>query len=132
MKRPFGTWRLVVAALAATLMPLLVAGTEPQNVTGTWTMQVETGMGSGSPTFTLTQEGGSVSGTYEGYFGTAPVTGTVEGDAVTLSIEVSAQGQDVKVDYVGTVDGDSMTGKVVFGQWGEGTFEGTRRTQAPE
>ena len=56
----------------------------------------------------------------------SPVTGTIKGDEVTLSIEVTAQGQDVKVDYVATVDGDSMAGKVLFGSFGEATFEGTR------
>ena len=118
--------RLVTIAAVAALLPSLAAGADPQDVTGTWTMAVETAMGSGSPTFALTQEGETVTGTYEGFFGEVPVAGTVEGDGVTLSIEVSAQGQDMKIDYVGTVDGDTMTGKVVFGDFGEGTFEGTR------
>ena len=118
--------RLVTIAAVAALLPSLAAGADPQDVTGTWTMTVETEMGSGSPTFTLTQEGETVTGTYEGFFGEVPVAGTVEGDEVTLSIEVTAQGQDMKIDYVGTVDGDTMAGKVVFGEFGEGTFEGTR------
>ena len=117
---------MTLAAVVA-LLPLAATAADPQDVTGTWTMNVETAMGSGTPTFTLTQEGQDITGTYEGYFGTAPVTGSLDGDAVTLSIEVSAQGQDMTVDYVGTVDGDTMTGKVLFGSFGEGTFEGTRK-----
>lgn len=54
------------------------------------------------------------------------MAGTIEGHEVTLSIEVSAQGQDMKIDYVGTVDGDTMSGEVVFGELAKGTFEGTR------
>ena len=126
MMHTVGASRLAVLAAVAALLPLGAAGADAPDVTGTWTMTVETQMGSGSPTFTLTQEGQTVTGTYEGYFGEAPVTGAVEGNEVTLSIEVTAQGQDMKVDYVGTVDGDTMTGKVVFGGFGEGTFEGTR------
>jgi len=118
---------LVSLAAAAALLPLQAGGVDPQDVTGTWTMNVETPQGSGSPTFTLTQEGDSITGTYEGFFGEAPVTGTIKGDEVTLSIEVTAQGQDMKVDYVGTVDGDTMAGKVLFGELGEATFEGTRK-----
>jgi hypothetical protein len=132
MKRTFGSWRPATLAAAALLLPLLAAGADPQDVTGTWTMRVDTGMGSGSPTFKLTQEDETVSGTYQGYFGEAPVTGRVEGDEVTLSIEVTTQGQDMKIDYVGTVDGDTMSGKVLFGRYGEGTFEGTRGRQDPE
>lgn len=119
--------RLVILAATAAVVPLLVAGAEPQDVTGTWAMAVETAMGSGNPTFTLAQEGETVTGTYEGYFGEVPVAGTIEGDEVTLSIEVTAQGQDMTIDYVGTVDGDTMAGKVLFGDLGEGTFEGTRK-----
>jgi hypothetical protein len=120
------TFRLVTLGAVATLLPLLAVGADQPDVTGTWRMSVETAMGSGNPTFTLVQEGQEVTGTYEGYFGEVPVSVTIEGAEVILSIEVSAQGQDMKIDYVGTVDGDDMAGKVVFGSYGEGTFEGTR------
>lgn len=125
MKPTLGMSRLVTLVAVAALLPLLAAGAD-QDVTGTWSMVVESPQGSGTPTFTLTQEGETITGTYEGFFGEAPVTGTMKGDEVTLSIEVTAQGQDVKVDYVATVDGDTMAGKVVFGEFGEATFEGTR------
>jgi hypothetical protein len=117
---------VIIVAAAVALLPTVAAGADPADVTGIWTMTVETAMGSGTPTFTLTQEGGEVTGTYEGYFGEAPVTGTVEGDEVTLHLEVNAQGQDMTVDYIGTVDGDTVSGRVVFGDYGEATFEGTR------
>jgi len=125
MKQALRMSGFVALAAAATLVAIPAAGAD-QDVTGTWTMNVETPQGSGSPTFTLIQEGKDITGTYEGYFGEAPVTGTIESDEVTLSIEVTAQGQDVKVDYVGTVEGDTMSGKVVFGEFGEATFTGTR------
>jgi hypothetical protein len=121
-----GTSKLLVLAAAAAILPVVGAAADPPDVTGTWTMAVETAMGSGNPTFTLEQDGDTITGTYEGFFGRAPVAGSIEGDQVTLSIEVNAQGQDMKVDYLGTVDGDTMTGKVLFGDFGEGTFEGTR------
>jgi len=127
MKHTSEMSRLVTLAAMAAILPLLAVGAEQQDVTGTWTMIVESSYGSGSPTFTLTQEGESITGTYEGLFGEAPVTGTIKGDEVTLSIEVTAQGQDMRVDYVGTVDGDTMAGKVLFGELGEATFEGTRK-----
>jgi hypothetical protein len=113
-------------AAAATLAPFLAVAADAPDVTGTWAMTVETSMGSGNPTFQLTQTEGEVTGTYEGRFGEAPVTGTVKGNQVTLSFTVSVQGQELKTDYIGTVEGDTMTGKVVFGSYGEGTFKGTR------
>jgi hypothetical protein len=118
--------RFSIIALVIACVPLLLAAADPPNVTGTWTMTVETSVGSGSPTFTLTQKGENVTGSYKGTFGEAPVTGTVKGSQVTLSFTTSAQGQDMRIEYVGTVEGDSMSGKVVFGSFGEGTFKGTR------
>jgi hypothetical protein len=33
----------------------------------------------------------------------------------------------LKVDYIGTVEGDTMAGKVLFGGQGYATFKGTRK-----
>jgi len=113
-------------AAAASLVPVLAFAADAPDVTGTWTMTVETSVGGGSPTFTLTQKGEDITGHYRGRFGEAPVTGTIKGNQVTFSFTVSAQGQEMKTDYVGTVEDDAMAGKVVFGGFGEGTFKGTR------
>jgi hypothetical protein len=39
---------------------------------------------------------------------------------------VSAQGSDLAITYTGTVEGDSIKGKVVLGEMGEGTFTGKK------
>jgi len=127
MKNTLSLPRLATLATVIAILPLGAARAEAQDVTGTWAMTVETAWGSGNPTFTLTQDGESISGTYNGYFGEAPVSGTIEGAEVTLSLEVTAQGQDIEVQYVGTVDGDTMAGKVLFGGQGDATFKGTRK-----
>jgi hypothetical protein len=121
---------VTVFAVAATLVPWLAFAADAPDVTGTWTMTVETGAGGGSPTFKLTQKGEDVTGDYSGRFGEAPVTGTIKGNEVTLRFTVSVEGQDMKTEYIGTVEGDAMTGTVVFGSFGEGTFKGTRSRPA--
>jgi hypothetical protein len=95
-------------------------------VTGLSTMTVETSMGGGNPRFALTQRGEEITGNYEGRFGEAPVAGTIKGNQVTLTFTVSVEGQELRIEYSGTIDGDAMAGKVIFGGFGEGTFEGTR------
>jgi hypothetical protein len=40
---------------------------------------------------------------------------------------VNAQGADLQIDYVGTVDGDAMKGSVSLGDMGEGSFTGKRQ-----
>ena len=115
---------------AASLAMLALAGTAvfaaDVNVTGEWTMTVETQAGAGSPHFSLKQEGTSVTGHYKGQLGEAPVTGTVNGNEVTLKYSVNAQGADLTVTYTGTVEGDTMKGKVSLGDFGDGTFTGKR------
>jgi hypothetical protein len=97
------------------------------DVTGTWIMAVETGAGSGTPTFVLVQKGDTLSGSYKGQLGEAQVTGTVMGDDVVIEYKVDAQGQTLAVKYSGKVDGKNMSGKVSLGSFGEGTFKGTKQ-----
>jgi hypothetical protein len=97
------------------------------DVTGTWIMAVQTGAGSGSPTFVLVQKGDALSGSYKGQLGEAPVTGTVKGDEVTIEYKVEGQAGSLAVKYSGKTDGKTMSGKVSLGQLGEGTFTGTKQ-----
>jgi len=118
--------RMLVISFAAVGTVASVAFAADANVTGTWTMNVETQAGTGTPTFTLTQKGTDVTGNYKGTLGEAPVTGTVKGNDVTLKYTINAQGMELAVTYTGTVEGDSMKGKVSLGDLGEGTFTGKK------
>lgn len=95
-----------------------------ENVTGTWTMDVQTDMGSGSPTFVLKQDdNGAISGTYSGQLGESAVKGTLKGNVIHLEFDI----QGNLMQYDGTVAGDTMKGKVKLGTIAEGTFSGKRK-----
>ena len=115
---------LAVSAAAVFLTTSAIAG--DANVAGEWDMIVESPAGTGTPHFSLKQEGASISGTYKGALGEAPVTGTVKGNAVTIKFHVEAQGMEMEVSYVGTVDGAAMSGTVTLGDFGEGKFTGKK------
>jgi hypothetical protein len=132
MKDRFRLRSLAVFASAAVLAACLVVAADEPNVTGTWAMTVESSFGTGSPTFTLSQKGEDITGTYKGQLGEAPVTGTLKGNAIAMSFTITVQGRELRLDYVGTVDGDTMTGKVKFGEFGEGKFKGTRKRPTQE
>jgi hypothetical protein len=117
--------RLFIMMLASTAL-VATALAADANVAGEWDFQVETQAGTGTPHFSLKQDGSNVSGTYKGQLGEAPVTGTVKGNELTINFKVSPQGQDLAVTYVGTVDGDTIKGKVTLGELGEGTFSGKK------
>jgi hypothetical protein len=96
------------------------------NVTGQWDATVETGQGSGNPSFMLKQEGEKLTGRYKGLLGESDLTGTVKGSQIEFSFKVSGQVEGT-VTYSGTTDGKTMKGKVNLAGLGEGTFTGTKK-----
>jgi hypothetical protein len=112
---------VVVLSIAATC----IAG--QSDVSGTWKVTVESQAGTGNPTVVLKQDGEQLTGTYKGQLGEAPLKGTIKGNDISFGFKVNVQGQDLQVDYVGTVEGGkTMKGKVKLGDLGEGTFTGTK------
>ena len=117
--------RLFITMLASTAVVAAVLAADA-NVAGEWDFQVETQAGTGTPHFSLKQDGSNVTGNYKGQLGEAPVTGTVKGNELTMTFKVSPQGSELAVTYVGTVEGDTIKGKVTLGELGEGTFSGKK------
>ena len=113
----------LVAAFAA------VTAAQAVNVTGTWTFNVETGGGSGSPTVTFKQDGEKLTGHYSSQtLGEADFTGTLKGNAIQFTFNANAQGQQIDVVYAGTVDGGTMKGTVnMAGGQLSGTFTGKKQ-----
>jgi hypothetical protein len=96
------------------------------DVTGTWSFEVETGQGSGNPTFTFKQEGEKLTGQYKGAFGEAPLTGTVKGNAIEFSFKVTGQ-IDATITYKGTMDKSSGKGTLTIPEIGSGTWTAKRK-----
>ena len=114
--------RLFVSLLLTASMMLAA------DISGKWTATVETDAGSGTPNFTFKQAGETLSGTYSGQLGEAPLTGTVKGDDVEFSIKVSPQGEAVTLKYKGKISGgNSIKGTVDLGGMGSGTFTATKQ-----
>ncbi|HVT72255.1 MAG TPA: hypothetical protein VHD61_03905 [Lacunisphaera sp.] len=99
-------------------------------VAGTWHCEIETPQGKGTPTFTFTQDGDKLTGHYKGFFGEAPVMGSVKGDAITFTFKASGPNGEVEMTYTGTVSGDTMKGKAKIGDFGEADFTGQRQPPA--
>jgi hypothetical protein len=119
----------IVAASLAVLYGASIAqaGQAKVDVTGKWAFAVETSAGAGAPTFTFKQDGEKLTGHYVGTFGEADLTGTVKGTDIKFSFSVDVQGTKLDETYTGTVDKDSMKGKVEIAGIGEGTFTGKRQ-----
>ena len=120
--------RMLLATSAAAVLLTTSAIAADANVAGEWDMIVESPAGTGTPHFSLKQDGTSISGTYKGALGEAPVSGAVKGNDVTIKFQVDAQGMEMEVIYNVSDDGASMSGTVVLGDFGEGKFTGKKKS----
>ncbi|HEY6253876.1 MAG TPA: hypothetical protein VI685_28300 [Candidatus Angelobacter sp.] len=112
--------------LLTAILLFLAATAFAVDLTGTWNAKVELATGqSGSPTFTLKQDGEKLTGTYSGALGDAPIKGTIKGNEVTIDFEASG----AQVHYAGKVDneGKKMEGTVDYGGQVSGTFTATKK-----
>jgi hypothetical protein len=103
------------------------AKAEGPDLSGHWVLTIESQMGANDSDMTVQQTGEQLAGTITGQAGSVPYTGTVQGTSVAFSFTISIQGTELKIDQVGTIEGDTMKGKSVFGQFGEGTFTAKRK-----
>jgi hypothetical protein len=128
-----GDWSAVRHVAGSAAPPAAGAPAPPAaagaiDISGNWVFAVETGAGSGQPTFTFKQDGEKLTGTYSSQvLGEHQLTGTIKGNAVTFGFQASFDGNAVKVTYSGTVDKDAMKGEVSFGDLGGGTFTAKKK-----
>jgi hypothetical protein len=131
-----GNWMRLGNMLLAAGTVLAVASADASaqvNVAGAWTMEVTTDAGgTTTPSLTLVQDGTALTGHYSSEtLGEADVTGTVEGNRVTINFAVDMQGQEVPVTYAATVDAQGvMTGTIdLAGGLATGTFTARRANE---
>jgi hypothetical protein len=123
MKSIIRVLSLVVIALLA---PAYLDA-QATNVTGEWAFVVETDQGGGTPIITFKQDGEKLTGKYAGQLGNADLTGTVKGNAIHFTFTIDVQGQQAPVTYDGTVEKNTMKGKLDIGGMVNGTFTATKK-----
>jgi hypothetical protein len=96
-------------------------------VDGTYNITMNTPMGARPATLTLATDGPALSGAFSSERGEQKLdSGEVSGDDVKFSMMFAGAMGDMKLDFAGKVDGDSIGGSVQFGAFGSGTWEGKR------
>lgn len=114
--------KLLLALFIALALPVAAA-----DLTGVWDVTVEIGGNTGNPTITLKQEGNSLTGTYKGMLGEAPVKGTVDGAKVRWEFTAEMDGNKFTCVYAGVFDNGIIKGTIDFGGQAEGTFTAKRK-----
>ena len=112
---------------AVVLIASVTVAAQKYDMTGEWAFEVQTDAGTGTPTFSLKQDGSKVTGKYKGLLGEADVTGTVTDNTFKLTFSADAQGTAVAVSYDGEfVSATSVKGKLDMGGMASGTFTGKK------
>jgi len=112
----------------ALLFALIPIAALAHDITGKWTFEVTTDAGSGSPTFTFKQSGEKLTGTYNGVFGTAELTGTVKGNDIEFSFEAGTADQKAKCVYKGKIESPGkMNGSADIGGVGSGSWTASKQ-----
>ena len=109
--------------VAAVLTGAVAAQTD---VTGEWTMMIDTEQGSQSTELTLAQDGEKLTGSMVSPMGTLEFEGTITGNKLEIVMEVDAGGAFLEITLAGTVDGDEMMGTLDLGGYGGGDWTAKR------
>lgn len=100
------------------------------NVTGTWSFEVETSNGKGTPSFTFAHAGRNLLGRYKGLFGEADVTGETKGKNVQFTFVANVQDEPRTITYQGQIESpNAMKGTVKMGDF-DATWTATRTTSS--
>jgi hypothetical protein len=115
--------RLAFVILAAALVTTGPALAGAVDVSGDWSLTVNSEQGVIPATLSLKQDGEKLTGTITGGDGgTMPIEGTVKESEITFSFYYG----DIPVTMSGTVDGDTVKGSFSAGESG-GDWTGTRK-----
>ncbi len=115
----------VLFVLALLGSPQVLA--QAADITGEWAFNVTTDQGGGTPVITFKQDGEKLTGKYAGQLGNADLTGTLKGNAIHFTFTLDVQGQQAPATYDGTVEKNTMKGKMDIGGMVNGTFTATKK-----
>ena len=97
------------------------------SVDGTWNLTMTTPRGSRDVTLELATNGSELSGKWAGQQGSQDFSGgKADGDDLEWTVKRSGPMGEMALVFKGKVDGDSIAGTVELGQFGSGTFSGSR------
>jgi hypothetical protein len=103
-------------------------GASKADLTGKWTMSVQSEAGSGTPIVTFRQAGGTLTGHYSSSgLGEHDFTGSITDGKLEFTVNAEVGGQQFAMYFSGTLDApDAISGSIDFGGYGSGTFTAKR------
>src|SRR5512143_3984303 len=110
---------LAAGALQAQTAPAKPADVKPVNVAGVWELTTQTPQGDMTADATFVQEADKIKFTMSGPGGfEMSGEGTVKGPELEWNVTISTPQGDLVLTYKGKVDGETMTGDCIAGDFG--------------
>jgi len=100
------------------------------NLAGAWDLEIQFKLGREKHSLFLEQKGEELAGLHLGETLRGKLTGTIEGDSVSLRSSQPIEGTRLSFSFKGKVSGDSMEGVVDLGEYGQATWSGRRPPKA--
>ncbi|RZU39015.1 PLP-dependent transferase [Edaphobacter modestus] len=127
-----GEEKIIADALYAALTkpgshpnPVLPTGA-PASIQGSWAVTIQYIRGTGEQKFVLEQKGNDITGEHHGEIYNAKFQGVVHGDQIELHSVMPVEGNPFPCNFKGTVQGNSMSGTVTMGEYGEAKWSAVR------
>lgn len=105
--------------------PVVPTGT-PASVAGEWAATIHYLRGTGDQHFVLKQDGNDVTGEHHGELYNATFHGAVHGDQIAITSVLPVTGYPITCRFKGTVQGNTMSGTLNMGEYGEVTWDAVR------
>ncbi len=96
------------------------------DLSGRWKVTINYVKGTGDQQFMLKQDGDALSGDQKGEIFSATLKGKVTADHATLMSVMHANGYQVPFVFTGVVSGNTFSGNVRMGEYGQATFTATK------
>jgi opacity protein-like surface antigen len=106
--------RFKMFTITVSLFCLIAAPAVAADITGTWVGEFQGGMGGGGQamkiTFNFKADGSTLTGTNIGPRGDEReiIDGKIDGDNVSFAVKIDMMGNEMTINYKGTVAGDEM------------------------
>ena len=102
--------------------PVIPSGT-PAPVQGTWAVTIQYPRGTGEQKFTIEQSGNDLSGMQNGEIYNAKLKGVIHADQIELHSNMQVPGNSIPWTFKGVVQGNSISGSVHMGEYGDATWK---------
>lgn len=96
------------------------------SVDGTWNITMQTPLGARDAKLTLSTAGGTLTGTMSGDAGATEIAdGAVDGNKASWKADITDP-MALTLEFSATIDGDTLSGSVKLGMFGNAPLSGTR------